>query len=161
MADFKAKKELAQEILAELACTTCQDVPGPTGSRKNRYVCSNGHCMVCEDCRFQECSCKSKTYSGPVSKIEKILDKLQWHHCSHFKHGCRDVIQAKNLDEHEKTCIFREINCPDSSCKEKVLFKDINEHVSNDHKLWALNLPRKIDRKTFNVMYAGFVVGAR
>ena len=113
MADFKAKKELAQEILAELACSTCQDVPGPTGDRKNRYVCSNGH-MVCETCRFQECSCKSKTFSGPVSSIEKILDKLQCHYCGHFKHGCRDVVEAKNLDEHEKTCIFREINCPDT-----------------------------------------------
>ena len=113
MADFKAKKELAQEILAELACSTCQDVPGPSGDRKNRYGCSNGH-MVCEACRFQECSCKSKIVSGPFNNIEKILDKLQWHHCGHFKHGCRDVIEAKNLDEHEKTCIFREINCPES-----------------------------------------------
>ena len=83
MADFKAKKELAQEILAELACNTCQDVPGPIGDRKNRYACSNGH-MVCEACRFQECSCKSKIVSGPLSNIEKILDKLQWHHCGHF-----------------------------------------------------------------------------
>ena len=63
--------------------------------------------------------------------------------------------------EHEKTCIFRQINCPDSSCEKQVLFKDIHEHVNNDHKLWALNLPRKIDEKTFNVMYAGFIVGAR
>ena len=154
------KKELTQEILAELACSTCQDVPGPTGARKNRYVCSNGH-MVCEGCRSQECSCKSKIVSGPVSHVEKILDKLQWYHCGHFKHGCRNVIEAKNLDEHEKACIFREINCPDSSCEEQVLFKDFNEHVNNDHKVWALNLATKIDGKTFNVMYAGSVVGAR
>ena len=76
MADFKAKKELAQEILAELACSTCQDVPGPSGDRKNRYVCSNGH-MACEACRFQGCFCKSKTFSGPASHVEKILDKVQ------------------------------------------------------------------------------------
>ena len=69
MADFKAKKELAQEILAELACSTCQDVPGPTGDRKNRYVCSNGH-MVCETCRFQECSCKSKAARVRSNKFE-------------------------------------------------------------------------------------------
>ena len=82
MADFKAKKELAQEILADLACSTCQDVPGPTGDRKNRYVCSNGH-MVCETCRFQECSCKSKTFSGPLSHVEKILDKVNLQHILH------------------------------------------------------------------------------
>ena len=160
MSDFKVRKEVAQEILAELACSTCQDVPGPVGSRKNRYVCSNGH-MVCEECRFQECSCKSKIVSGLVSHVEKILEKLQWHHCCHFKHGCRDVIEAKNLDEHEKTCIYRQFNCPDSSCEKQVVFKDFNEHVTNDHKVWALNLATKTDGKTFNVMYAGLIVGVR
>ena len=157
MSDFKARKEVAQEILAEFACSTCQDVPGPTGSRRNRYVCSKCCHMVCESCRFQECSCfcKSKTFSGPASHVEKILDKLQWHHCGHFKHGCRDVVETKNLDEHEKTCIFRQINCPDSSCKKQVMFKDINEHVINDHKLWGQNLATKIDEKTFKVVYAG------
>ena len=76
MSDFKARKAVAQEILAEFACSTCQDAPGPTGPRRNRYVCSNGH-MACEFCRFQECSCKSKTFSGPVSHVEKLLDKVQ------------------------------------------------------------------------------------
>ena len=76
MSDFKAKKELAQEILAELVCSICQDVPGPSGARRNRYLCSNGH-MVCEGCRSQECFCKSKIVSGPVSHVEKILDKVQ------------------------------------------------------------------------------------
>ena len=121
MSDFKARKEVAQEILAEFACSTCQDVPGPTGSRRNRYPCSNCSHMVCESCRFQECSCGSKTFSGPASHVENILDKLQWHHCGHFKHGCRDFVEAKNPDEHEKTCIFRHINCPDSSCKKPKL----------------------------------------
>ena len=46
------------------------------------------------------------------------------------------------------------------SCKKQVLFKDIHEHVSNDHKVWALNLATKIDGKTFKVMYSGFIVGA-
>ena len=46
-----------------------------------------------------------------------------------------------------------------SSCEEQVLFKDIHEHVSYDHKVWALNLATKIDGKTFKVMYSGFIVG--
>ena len=49
----------------------------------------------------------------------------------------------------------------DSSCENQVLFKDIHEHVSNDHKVWGLNLATKIDGKTFKVMYSGFIVGAR
>ena len=63
MSDFKAKKEVAVEILSQFVCSLCQDVPGPTGVRKNRYACQNGH-LVCENCKFGECSCKSKIFSA-------------------------------------------------------------------------------------------------
>ena len=102
MSDIKAKKEVAQEILLEFACSVCQDVPGPVGVRKNRYVCSNGH-MICDECKIRECTtCKSKTLVGPLTHIEKVLDKLHWHYCSHFKQGCRDLVEARNLENHQR-----------------------------------------------------------
>ena len=101
MSDIKAKKEVAQEILLEFACSVCQDVPGPVGVRKNRYACSNGH-MVCDECKIHECTCKSMTFGGSLTFIEKVLDKLHWHYCSHFKHGCRDLVEARNLEDHQR-----------------------------------------------------------
>ena len=157
MSDIKAKKEVAQEILLEFACSVCQDVPGPVGVRKNRYACSNGH-MVCDECKIHECTCKSMTFGGSLTFIEKVLDKLHWHYCSHFKHGCRDLVEARNLEDHVKTCIFRKINCPDFDCGNQVLFKDINDHVINDHKDWS-DIATKIDEKTFKVAYDKKVVG--
>ena len=148
---------MAQEILLEFACSVCQDVPGPVGVRKNRYACSNGH-MVCDECKIHECTCKSMTFGGSLNFIEKVLDKLQWHYCSHFKHGCRDLVEARNLEDHVKTCIFRKINCPDFDCENQVLFKDINDHIINDHKDWS-NIATKIDAKTFKVAYDKKVVG--
>ena len=80
MSDFKAKKEVAVEILSQFVCSSCQDVPGPTGVRKNRYACQNGH-LVCENCKFGECSCKSKVFIGPMQHVEKILETLQVNLC--------------------------------------------------------------------------------
>ena len=114
--------------------------------------------MVCDECKIRECTCKSKTLVGPLTHIEKVLDKLQWHYCSHFKHGCRDLVEARNLEDHEKTCIFRKINCPDFDCENQVLFKDINDHIINDHKDWS-DIATKIDEKTFKVAYDKKVVG--
>ena len=111
MSDFKAKKEVAVEILSQFVCSSCQDVPGPTGVRKNRYACQNGH-LVCENCKFGECSCKSKSFNGPLQHVEKILETLQWHNCQNFKFGCRDVIETKSLEEYQKFCIYRQIFCP-------------------------------------------------
>ena len=42
MSDIKLTKEAAQKILAEFACSVCEDVPGPVGVQKYRYACSNG-----------------------------------------------------------------------------------------------------------------------
>ena len=151
MSDFKAKKEVAVEILSQFVCSLCQDVPGPIGVRKNRYACQNGH-LVCENCKFGECSCKSKIFIGPMQHVEKILETLQWHNCHNFKFGCRDVIETKLLDEHQKFCIYRQIFCPELSCETKILFKDIIDHTGTDHKNWK-TVATKEDEKTFLVSY--------
>ena len=42
MADFRGSKEVARQMIADMKCSVCEDVPGPTGLRKNRYTCSHG-----------------------------------------------------------------------------------------------------------------------
>ena len=70
------------------------------------------------------------------------------------------MIEAKLFDEHVKTCFFRRINCPDSGCKTQVLYKDIIDHISNDHRNWD-NVATKVDAKTFVVSYGKDVIGVR
>ena len=50
MSDYYGRKELARQQIFDLKCVLCEDVPGSTGVRKNRYVCLNGH-LICELCR--------------------------------------------------------------------------------------------------------------
>ena len=137
MSDFKASKDAAQYLMSNLACSICEDLPGSIADRKNRYACCNGH-IVCEKCILDKCSCESETFSGPLSLLKKMIEESTWHYCCNFKRGCLNLIEAGNLDEHQKTCIYRQIICPgnETGCHEQVSFKDILDHVENDHKDW-------------------------
>ena len=152
MSDFEKNKELARQQIFDLKCSVCQDVPGHSGTRKNRYVCPNGH-MVCELCKVQECICKSKSYNGPVKYIENLLEKLSFHCCCHFKQGCQDVFETQCLEDHQKCCIYREINCIFDTCKKELVFKDVFDHFEACHQDEILNNATKMDENTFNVSF--------
>ena len=108
--------------------------------------------MVCELCKVLECICKSKSFSlKPLKYVEDLMEKLTWHCCCHFKHGCQDIFDAKGLDYHQKSCIYREINCISEDCKKKVLFKDFFDHVEACHQ--DLNNASKMDEKSFIVSF--------
>ena len=62
------------------------------------------------------------------------------------------MFAANQLEEHEKACNFREIQCPDSNCDKEVLFKDLIDHVDTDHKDWN-NKVMKVNGKTFIVTF--------
>ena len=152
MSDFRGTKEVARQLILDLKCSVCKDVPGFAGVRRNRYACPTGD-LVCEDCKSGNCSCGSKSFSGPLKFVENILEKSQWHYCCHFKHGCQDMFGAQDLDDHQKGCIFREIICLENKCKKLILFKDFIDHVDSDHKDWN-NGTTKVDEKTFNVSFS-------
>ena len=103
--------------------------------------------MVCELCKVLECICKSKSYNGPVKYIEKMLERIPWHCCRHFKFGCQDVFDANGLEDHQKCCIYREIICVFDHCKKMVVFKDFFDHVETCHQ--DSKTATKSDEKTF------------
>ena len=153
MSDFRGNsKELARQLILDLKCSVCEDVPGFVGVRRNRYACPTGD-LVCEDCKSGNCSCGSKSFSGPLKFVENILEKSQWHYCCHFKHGCQDMFGAQDLDDHQKGCIFREIVCLENKCKKQILFKDFIDHLDSDHKNLLDNETTKVDGKTFIVSF--------
>ena len=149
ISDFRGNnKELARQLILDLKCSVCGDVPGFVGVRRNRYACPTGD-LVCEDCKSGNCSCGSKSFNGPLGFVVNILKKSQWHYCSHFKHGCQDMFRAQDLDDHQKCCIFREIVCLEINCEKQILFKDFIDHVDSNHKDWN-NEATKVDGKTFS-----------
>ena len=79
------------------------------------------------------------------------MEKLPWHCCCHFKHGCQDVFDTKGLEDHQKCCIYREIICVFDHCKKIVLFKDFFGHFETCHK--DSKTATKSDEKTFIVSF--------
>ena len=59
------------------------------------------------------------------------------------------MFRAQDLDDHQKSCIFREIVCLESNCEKQILFKDFIDHVASDHKDWD-NEATKVDEKIFH-----------
>ncbi len=40
------------------------------------------------------------------------------------------------MEEHRPKCIFRPVPCPKSSCKERVVFQDLVDHVKTHGMTW-------------------------
>ena len=53
--------------------------------------------------------------------------------CSNSKNGCEEEFLA--LKAHKKSCIYQQVPCPSMNCKEVIIFKDVNDHMEQSHKL--------------------------
>lgn len=129
--DSKCKELL--KILPELQCFKCKDVPGPKQDQKNRYICFNESHNLCEKDKVQ-CPCGSNVGKSPSPLVAKLLQDLPWM-CKNFKSGCREIKEnTEELEKHQRNCIYRQIFCPDFSCKEDLLFLDVEYHLTTVHK---------------------------
>lgn len=138
MAIFRYKCEQLLKHIQDLQCHKCQDVPGPSDEKKNRYFCFNESHVLCENHKAK-CPCGSLVGKKPV--FAKLLEDLPWM-CQNYKHGCREIeADVKELEYHQRKCIFRLVNCLRLSCKNNILFKDVLDHVKIIHggdKLYKL-----------------------
>ena len=82
---------------------------------------------MCEKDKTQ-CPCGSNVGKSPSPIVAKLLQDLPWM-CNNFKSGCREIKEkTEELEKHQRNCIYRQIFCPDVSCKEKLLFLDLEYH---------------------------------
>ena len=126
------KTESLEKIIESLQCYECKAVPGPNGEQRNRFRCVDNLHPLCETCKTK-CKCGSLVGICPCPTIHQILGELPWF-CPYYKTGCRETyVKAEDIDEHKKICIFRMIYCPSNispnGCKEKILFKNISNHL--------------------------------
>ena len=132
-------ESILENIIETLQCFKCKAVPGITQEQQNRYTCVNESHQLCEKCK-SVCQCGSVVVKRPNPTTKKLLKDLPVY-CQHYKNGCRQIFvqtQAESLDDHQQGCLFNKVFCPDLSCKKKVLFKDVIEHLKQVHenKFW-------------------------
>ncbi len=71
--------------------------------------------------------------------------------CRFHRYGCEFVKEAW---EHENECEFRQVECPDLKCSEKVCLKDLLDHIKAEHPfaLWLGEVTEDyISRQYWNI----------
>ena len=130
MAVFLSKCEELLRLIPDLQCHKCKNVPGPNGTQKNRYSCTNSAHTLCEEHKTI-CLCGSKVGKSPSPVIANLLQNLPWM-CQNYRNGCREIkMNVEDLDQHQDQCIYRQTFCPNFACEEegKVIFKDVVCHL--------------------------------
>ena len=126
---FQIKRESLENVIETLQCYNCKSVPGLGEGEKDRFSCFNESHQLCKDCKNQ-CKCGSEVGKNPNPILQKMLEDSPMY-CPHYKTGCRQVFsKTENLEDHRKGCVFRPVYCPLLLCEEKVLFVNINEHLT-------------------------------
>ena len=96
----------------------------------------------------------SKVGKRPIRVVAKLLEDLPWM-CRNYEKGCREIkMDVKDLEHHQRKCIFRPVFCPYVFCnEEKVMFKDIIEHYETCHR--KMNTQKMVNGETnkWNMRY--------
>ena len=146
MAGLISKHEELLRFISDLQCHKCKNVPGPNGKQKNRYSCFDSSHTLCEEHKT-ECLCGSKVGKSPSPIIANLLQNLPWM-CQNYKTGCRESkMNVDDLEYHQGKCIYRQVFSPNLACSinEKVLFKDVVDHLKTAHKLVVYKAVNEID----------------
>ena len=53
--------------------------------------------------------------------------------CSHSENGCKEEFLAQKA--HEMSCIYQKVSCPQLDCKELIIFKEMDIHLDQAHKI--------------------------
>ena len=141
------------EVLKKkLKCYNCNVFP-KLGSKI--YICRTCQVYKCENCFIDYDKHIASYYTGCNNKIDfdpiitevwSVLAKSNYKQsvesvnsfiCSHSENGCQEEFLAQKA--HEKACIYQKVSCPSMDCKESVIFKDMDVHLDQAHKIEKVN----------------------
>ena len=94
----------------------------------------------------------------PSTAFAKLVEDLPWL-CQNYENGCREIkTDGEELEHHQGECIFRKVFCP-CRCKiKKVMFKNVDFHLSEYHndndELFELSMAKGEKNKW--IEYLGF-----
>ena len=146
-------EELYEDIRSRLECPVCLKTIRSTPIKQ----CINGH-IHCNDCRskLEICPICRKNLSNTRNLFaEQTLMKIPIP-CKFQDEGCHENFLFPKMEEHEKICKYRLVECVYLICKERTSFCKYLEHLKK-HNL-AQPLPRsKMDNKLFYKGWFDFI----
>ena len=152
MSSQQTLSELCQVLSDRLKCKMCKS--GLRAGKHRWYSCQGDH-KICQDCMdngkcwtsrysllclksFSDiCSC-GRTVSPQHCKMTEDLLKTTTilFNCSFVNRGCGEKLVEASMLSHEKECIYRPVRCPRMTCKTKVPYYDLLQHLANDDKVY-------------------------
>ena len=131
--------------------TGCGKDPNPGDKIYSCSICPEGYKYRCETCFVKKGSHHNHgrglrtlvfepNITNLVSKYFTLTrDESQKcnYFCSNSKNGCIEEFLV--LKAHKKSCIYQQVPCPSMNCKEVIIFKDVNDHMEQSHKLSKVN----------------------
>ena len=130
--DLKALEELKKSLI----CDNCKKPPRP-GSKIYGSIClyycyhpgTHPNITRCENCIY----CPSSYALCLNDQATKFVSTFKLFNCINLKNGCYEELEAKDLEAHEKSCLFRDVTCPKLDCNAKFAFNGIMDHYQNTH----------------------------
>ena len=113
-------------------CQRCEKFP-----RDVVFGCADCGQIYCHECCVDKCIrpsvCESRIVEDP--RLTILLSSFGTHPCNYLKNGCHEEIIANmdTLNAHDLSCIFQKVPCPKLDCHEKIIFKDVDQHLKKCH----------------------------
>ena len=115
-----------------LSCCICRDVlEDPL-----QAPCEHAYCKSCiEGWLVHETSCPEDrrilTHASlrPLFRyMRNDLNRLQIR-CRNHAHGCHHITDLEFLEQHENTCVYERLKCPNDRCTFYAVRQDVDEHA--------------------------------
>lgn len=115
-----------QEELKNLKCFFCGMYlsVGPVFS-----ISSDKECYKCGRCQFVETE-----FSIQALSYERVARCLSFP-CIY--HGCNIKLPFGEMEQHEKLCSYRSVQCMETKCKSQVKIIDLEKHFKKYHKVFV------------------------
>ena len=127
----KFDSEGLENLKKSLICYYCKRPPRPG---KDIYV-HDGNChpeiVTCDDEDCVDRACPDEVSQRLDPNLTKFASAIKLWNCSYQRYGCLEEIETKDLEAHEKTCLFREVSCP--RCQDEIPFHGIMDHFQEKH----------------------------
>jgi len=139
------------KLKSYLECPICLTLP-----RSKIFCCVNSH-KICETCysKMAQGLCGKKLcpqggckYDKPPRRVRdcEAMIENSGLELSCNRPGCTVEMKKDEMLKHEVGCEFRTVPCPSTNCQMKVLFKDIDFHIQQNHKSKNKEIKKKSPR---------------
>ena len=130
----RSKQDFNQILIEQLKCYICKS--GLKAGKHRWYRCPQLH-MICQECKevlvLEHCSCMKKISFEYCKMTEALLntEKMRFK-CENQSRGCQENLDGENMIFHQSECIYRLVVCPNLTCRSKVPFHDLLNHMKTE-----------------------------